>query len=92
MNIKEYIGFIFTEEQTGIYIGVVPDLNFTSSHGRTFKEASDSLKEACELYSDDKELPNPTDFDVLMDIPEIPEKHIVVYIKVPAIDSIDIIL
>ena len=47
---KDYIGFIFIEKETGIHIGVVPDLNFTSSYGRNHQEAVDALQEACEAY------------------------------------------
>ena len=78
---KEYIGFIFIEEQTGIHIGVVPDLNFTSSYGENFLSCKDSLQEACDLYTEDIELPEVSDLEPLLEIPEIPQKHIIVYIK-----------
>jgi len=81
----EYTGFIFVEKETGIHIGLVPDLNYTSSYGRDFQEAKDALQEACELYTNGINrdvLPEVSNFDNLLEIPELPKKHVVVYIKV----------
>ena len=47
----EYIAFIHKEDND--YVGVVPDLNFTSSYGMTFKDAVHNTIEACELYCED---------------------------------------
>jgi len=61
----EYIAFINKENNT--YVAVVPDLNFTSSYGITFKEAVHNIIEASELYCEDlKTLPKPSSLEELM--------------------------
>ena len=61
----EYIAFIHKEKDN--YIAVVPDLNFTSSYGKTFKEAVHNIKEASELYCEDlKSLPKASTLEELM--------------------------
>jgi len=47
----EYIAFIHKEDDD--YVAVVPDLNFTSSYGITFKDAVHNIVEASELYCED---------------------------------------
>lgn len=60
----EYIAFINKENDS--YVAVVPDLNFTSSYGRTFKEAVSHIIEACELYCEDlKVLPKASELEEL---------------------------
>jgi len=47
----EYIAFIHKEDNN--YVGVVPDLGFTSSYGSSFAQAIHYIVEACELYCED---------------------------------------
>lgn len=49
----EYIAFIHKED--GNYVATVPDLNYTSSFGETFKDAVLHITEAAELYCEDLE-------------------------------------
>ncbi len=80
-----YTGFTFVEKETGIYIGVCPDLNFTSSYANTFEEVCKSLQEACNLFLEgipEKEYPEVSDLSSLMGISELPELNIPVKIKV----------
>lgn len=61
----EYIAFIHKEDDA--YVAVVPDLNFTSSYGTTFKEAVHNIIEASELYCEDlKTLPKASTLEELM--------------------------
>lgn len=61
----EYIAFIHKEDDA--YVAVVPDLNFTSSYGATFKEAVHYIVEACELYCEDlSTLPKSSSLEELM--------------------------
>ena len=61
----EYIAFIHKEDDS--YVAVVPDLNFTSSYGHTFKEAVHYIIEASELYCEDlKTLPKASSLEELM--------------------------
>jgi len=61
----EYIAFIHKEDET--YVAVVPDLNFTSSYGMTFKDAVHNIVEASELYCEDlKTLPKTSTLEELM--------------------------
>ena len=61
----EYIAFIHKEDD--MYVAVVPDLNFTSSYGTTFKEAVHNIIEASELYCEDlKTLPKASTLEGLM--------------------------
>lgn len=46
---KKSYGCLITKEGN-TYTGVFPDLNYTTSWGKTFKEAVYNLKEAGELY------------------------------------------
>ncbi len=60
----EYIAFINKENDS--YVAVVPDLNFTSSYGKTFKKAVLNIIEACELYCEDlKVLPKASELEEL---------------------------
>lgn len=82
---KDYMGFIYVEEATGIYIGVVPDLNFTTTNGHTFEATKKYLQEACELYVDDineNEYPEVSDLNTLLKIEDLPKKNVIVYIQV----------
>ena len=47
----EYIAFIHKEDNN--YVGVVPDLGFTSSYGSSFAQTVHYVVEACELYCED---------------------------------------
>ncbi|MDM5272062.1 type II toxin-antitoxin system HicB family antitoxin [Sulfurovum sp. zt1-1] len=49
----EYIALIHKED--GSYVASVPDLNYTSSFGETFKDAVHKITEAAELYCEDLE-------------------------------------
>jgi len=61
----EYVAFIHKEDDA--YVAVVPDLNFTSSYGATFKEAVHNIIEASELYCEDlKTLPKASTLEELM--------------------------
>ena len=61
----EYIAFMIKENDT--YVAVVPDLNFTSSYGASFREAVHNIIEASELYCEDLEtLPKPSSLEGLM--------------------------
>ena len=61
----DYIAFINKEGDS--YVGVIPDLNFTSSYGKTFKDAVYNIKEAGELYCDDLDkLPKSSTLEELM--------------------------
>ena len=61
----EYIAFIHKENND--YVAVVPDLNFTSSYGITFKDSVHNIVEACELYCEDlKSLPKTSTLEELM--------------------------
>lgn len=61
----EYIAFIHKENDN--YVVTVPDLNFTSSYGATFKEAVHNIIEASELYCEDlKTLPKTSTLEELM--------------------------
>ena len=62
---KKSYGCLITKEGN-TYIGVFPDLNFTTSWGETFKEAIYNLKEAGELYCEGlDELPLKTSIEDL---------------------------
>jgi len=62
----EYIAFIHKEGDD--YVAVVPDLNFVSSYGSTFKEAVHNIIEASELYCEDlKALPKALNLEELME-------------------------
>ena len=61
----EYIAFIHKEDDS--YVAIVPDLNFTSSYGATFKEAVHNIIEGSELYCEDlKTLPKASTLEELM--------------------------
>ncbi|WP_457745493.1 type II toxin-antitoxin system HicB family antitoxin [Sulfurimonas sp.] len=61
----KYIAFI--HQESGGYIAVVPDLNFTSSYGDTFEDAVKNIIEASELYCEDlKTLPKASTLDELL--------------------------
>jgi len=61
----EYIAFINKENNN--YVAVVPDLNFTSSYGKAFKDAVHYITEASELYCEDlKKLPKASTLEELM--------------------------
>lgn len=60
----EYIAFINKENND--YVAVVPDLNFVSSYGSTFKEVVHNIIEASELYCEDlKTLPKSSSLEEL---------------------------
>jgi predicted RNase H-like HicB family nuclease len=60
----EYIAFIHKEN--GDYVATVPDLNYTSSYGSTFKDAVHNIMEAAELYCEDlAELPRASSLEKL---------------------------
>ena len=62
---KKSYGCLITKEGD-TYIGVFPDLNYTTSWGETFKEAIYKLKEAGELYCENlEELPLKTSIEDL---------------------------
>ena len=62
---KKSYGCLITKEGN-IYMGVFPDLNFTSSLGENFKEVIYRLKEASELYCEGlEELPLKTSIEEL---------------------------
>ena len=66
----EYIAFIHKEDDA--YVAVVPDLNFTSSYGSTFKEAVHYIIEASELYCEDmKRLPKASSLEELTQIDDL---------------------
>lgn len=61
----EYIAFIYKENDN--YVAVVPDLNFTSSYGKTFVDAVPYIKEAAELYCEDLNiLPRASTLETLL--------------------------
>lgn len=61
----EYIAFIHKEDDN--YVAVVPDLNFTSTYGKTFVEAVHYIKEASELYCEDLSiLPKASTLETLL--------------------------
>jgi predicted RNase H-like HicB family nuclease len=61
----EYIAFIHKEDDN--YVAVVPDLNFTSSYGKTFVDAVHYIKEAAELYCEDlNSLPKSSTLETLL--------------------------
>jgi len=61
----DYIAFIYKEDDS--FVAVVPDLNYTSSYGNTFKEAYKNIKEAAKLYAEDLEkLPPSKDLEILL--------------------------
>lgn len=66
----EYIAFIHIEEDS--YVATVPDLNYTSSFGETFKHAVHNIVEACELYCEDlDELPKASTLEELRERGEV---------------------
>ncbi len=61
----EYIAFIHKEDNS--YVATVPDLNFVSSYGATFKETVHNIIEASELYCEDlKTLPKASSLEELL--------------------------
>jgi len=61
----EYIAFIHKENDD--YVATVPDLNFTSSYGKTFVDAVHYIKEATELYREDLNiLPRASTLETLL--------------------------
>ena len=61
---KSYICLI--RKEGDIYKGVLPDLNFTTSWGKTFKEVIYKLKGASEVYCNNlEELPLKTSIEEL---------------------------